>query len=319
VKIKSLVATVCGAAILWLSSAPAFAWNEFGHMTVAYIAYKKLNDATKARVDKLLSLNPSYSHWLSQIPSDWPAQKRNAAVFMYASSWPDSIKGDHSYQSDGSQHGFRPEGPDAAQNIGYSDHYLHKYWHFVDQAFSYDHTVLPADIVPNALSELDIFEQTLSSDKDDALKSYDLVWTEHIVGDLHQPLHCVTRVSKDKPNGDSGGNDVLITGAGDSKNLHGLWDWILGKGGPHVIDEVIAFADPLPDAKARAAADIKPADWAREGFKLAKQKIYSGPIKKGLGPFAVTDKYLADAKKLATQQAELGGARLANLLNATLK
>ena len=196
---------------------------------------------------------------------------------------------------------------------------MHKYWHFVDQAFSYDHSKLPDDIVPNALTELQIFDDTLASDKEDALKSYDLVWIEHIVGDLHQPLHCVTRVGQGKPNGDSGGNDVLITGAGDSKNLHGLWDWILGKGGPHIIDDVIAFADPLPEAKGKAAADIKPVDWAREGYKLAKQKVYSGPIKKGLGPFAITDKYLQDAKKVAAKQAALGGARLANLLNQTLR
>ena len=109
-KIKIAIATICGAILFVSSAAPALAWNDFGHMTVAYLGYKKLNETTRARVDKLLTLNPSYDRWLSQIPSDWPLSKRNTAVFMYAATWPDSIKGDHSYKSDGSQRGFRPEG-----------------------------------------------------------------------------------------------------------------------------------------------------------------------------------------------------------------
>ena len=44
---------------------PALAWNDRGHMTVAYIAYAHLNAKTRDRVDALLKLNPSYNDWLA--------------------------------------------------------------------------------------------------------------------------------------------------------------------------------------------------------------------------------------------------------------
>lgn len=298
---------------------PALCWNDFGHMTVAYLAYKKLSPHTRERADQLLKLCPSYQDWVGQIAQHDPNASdadKNTEVFMLASTWPDTIKGDTSYKTDGSQHGFRPEGATASQNIGYSDHQLHKYWHFVDQAFTYDHTQLPPPVEPNALTEMATFRATLASDSPDELKSYDLVWLIHIVGDVHQPLHCVTRVSRSHPGGDSGGNDVKITDAGDSHNLHGLWDWILGKGGPR---DVITFADTLPEPKAKPAADTKATDWTDEGFKLAKKSVYASPIKKSDGPFAMTESYITKAKALAEQRAELGGARLAAVLNNELK
>jgi len=297
-------------------SAPALAWNDFGHMTVAYLAYKKLTPHTKERVDQLLKLCPAYQAWVDQIGSGVSEEEKNTQVFMLASTWPDTIKGDHNYKSDGSQHGFRPDSPTAAQNIGYSDYQLHKYWHFVDQAFTYDKTKLPEDIEPNALTQMAAFRSVLASDSPDDLKSFDLVWIIHIVGDLHQPLHCVTRVSRTHPNGDSGGNDVKISGAGDSKNLHGLWDWILGKG---TARDVIAYADKLPEANTKLAKKIDTTVWTDEGFKLAQKKVYCSPIKKNEGPFEITDSYIQKSRALAEQRAELGGARLANLLNAELK
>ncbi|MBU6453337.1 MAG: S1/P1 nuclease [Cyanobacteria bacterium REEB67] len=299
-----------------LAPLPVLAWNDFGHMTVAYLAYKKLTPTVRARADKLLTLNPAYNAWLAQLPVNLSEAERNTEIFMLASTWPDTIKGDRSYFVDGSQHGFRPEGAGASQNIGYDDHQLHKYWHFVDQPFSYDHSPLPDDIVPNALTQMQSFDSVLASDSADELKSFDLVWVLHMVGDLHQPLHCVTRVSRDHPNGDSGGNDVLISGAGESKNLHGFWDWILGRGGP---SDVIAFADKLPEPSSKAAAKLDAKTWADEGYKLAVKKVYVGPIKKGSGPFVLDEAYVSKAKALAEQRAALGGARLGNLLNAELK
>ncbi len=282
------------------TATPALCWNDFGHMTVAYLAYKKLNAHARERVDQLLKLNPSYQKWLDQIGQGASEADRNTQVFMLASTWPDTIKGDQTYKSDGTQHGFRPEGAVASQNIGYSDHLLHKYWHFVDQPFTYDHSKLPPPVVPNALTEMATFRSVLSSDSPDELKSFDLVWLIHIVGDVHQPLHCVTRVSRDHLGGDSGGNDVKISGAGDSKNLHGLWDWILGQGGPR---DVIAFADKLPQPRARDAGDTTASDWTDEGFRLAKKKVYVSPIKKGDGPFEITESYKKKAKALAEERA----------------
>jgi len=76
----------------------------------------------------------------------------------------------------------------------------HKYWHFVDKPFSKDGTThFPELPIPNAQTQIDAFRAVLASNADDALKSYDLVWLLHLVGDVHQPLHASSRVSRAAP------------------------------------------------------------------------------------------------------------------------
>lgn len=115
-----------------LTAVPALAWNDFGHMSVAAVAYKRLSDEKRARVNELLKLNPYYGRWLEQVRNARP-EDRDEQVFMLAATWPDVIKGDGNYVADGSQNGHRPEGATASQNLGYNDILLHKYWHFVDE------------------------------------------------------------------------------------------------------------------------------------------------------------------------------------------
>src|ERR1043166_6837010 len=72
--------------------------------------------------------------------------------------------------------------------------------------------------VPNAQTRITDFRAVLASDSPDLLKSYDLSWLLHLVGDVHQPLHCASLVSHAKPDGDSGGNGVKLSGT--PNNLH---------------------------------------------------------------------------------------------------
>ena len=50
-------------------SAPTYAWNSRGHMMVAAVAYQKLTQTTKDRVDALLFLNPDRDKFLALIPA----------------------------------------------------------------------------------------------------------------------------------------------------------------------------------------------------------------------------------------------------------
>jgi hypothetical protein len=43
-----------------LLATPALAWNAHGHMTVAAVAFRKLDPAIRKKVDALLKLNPDY-------------------------------------------------------------------------------------------------------------------------------------------------------------------------------------------------------------------------------------------------------------------
>jgi S1/P1 Nuclease len=298
-----------------LTAAPALAWNDFGHMSVAAVAYKRLSDEKKARVNELLKLNPYYGRWLEQVRNARP-EDRDEQIFMLAATWPDVIKGDGNYVADGSQNGHRPEGATASQNLGYNDILLHKYWHFVDKPFSQDRTKLPPVIKPNAATQIGVFRKTLASKADDALKSYDLVWLLHLVGDVHQPLHCVTRASRNHLYGDNGGNDVLLNPQDWGNNLHGLWDYAAGSG---TVGSAMQFAESLPAAPEDEAKDLKTNDWTAESFDLAKEKVYSGPVENNEGPCKVTFDYRDQAHSIALQRIALAGARLGNLLNKELR
>src|SRR5262245_598892 len=94
---KSLL--VCTLTLLLISgaTAPVHAWNDFGHMSVAYIAYQKLTPQTKDRVNALLKLNPDYNQWLSTIPARTSEADKRMMVFMIAATWPDQIKKNSKY------------------------------------------------------------------------------------------------------------------------------------------------------------------------------------------------------------------------------
>ena len=297
----------------------ALAWNDRGHMTVAYIAYKKLKPAKRDRVDALLKMNPKYSEWEATIHQQIPnaTQKdKNLLIFMIASTWADQIKRDKAYTSDGSDRGNRPDGsPDPTRNTGYDDTLMHKYWHFIDTPFSTDGTALPSIPSPNIQERIALIRHVLASESADSLKSYDLSWLLHLVGDVHQPLHCSTRVSSADPEGDAGGNFVKLDCA--KCELHFFWDDLLGENSE--LKTVKNAARRLPSANSALAKKMDEKDWVAEGFEAAKQYVYAAPVEAGDGPFALNEAYKEAAKRFAKERVALAGARLANLLNKELK
>jgi hypothetical protein len=314
-RVRQLIAVVLCLVLL---SSTSQAWFGFGHMAVAYVAYQKLTAEKKARVAVLLKKNPYYNtKWKAMIPAGTPADQRDLMVFMIAATWPDAIKGDTKYNDDGLSGGNRPApGPLAWQNIGYSDLNRHKYWHFIDTPFTQDNTApLIAIPVPNAETEIAIFRQTLTSNSSDKLKSYDLVWLLHLVGDVHQPLHSTTRVSGADLQGDNGGNSVKLSDP--SKELHAFWDGLPGDSS--VVADVITYGKSLAAADPVLAQKDDASDWVNESFDIAQKVVYSAPIGSGNGPFAVTADYKDNAKKIADQRVALAGERLAKIINEELK
>jgi hypothetical protein len=301
--------------------APAYGWDNFGHMAVAYVAYQSLTPTAKARVDALLQLNPDYQNWLMMIPEDASATDKQMMVFMIAATWPDEIKGEYQYTDDGSNSGNTPDGAPSGQNTGYRDLLRHKYWHFIDTPFATDGTALPAIPSPNAQERIALFRGVLASDSDDKLKSYDLAWLLHLVGDVHQPLHSTTRVSSADPGGDSGGNKVKVKCTGCATELHAFWDDALGTGktAQAVIQPVIKAAKALAAADSTLAAKSDEKIWIAESFQAAQDTVYQPPVVAGDGPFTLTTAYKNKAKTLAKQRIALAGARLANLINTELK
>jgi hypothetical protein len=300
---------------------PAYSWDTFGHMAVAYVAYQQLTPQAKTRVNDLLKLNPKYSEWVGWVPAGTSQANTDMMVFMLAAQWADEIKGDSTYSDDGSNNGNTPDGATSSQNTGNSDLLKHKYFHFVDTPFAIDGSALPAIPTPNAQERITLFRGVLASTSDDKLKSYDLTWLLHLVGDVHQPLHCATRVSTTDPNGDSGGNKVKLKCKGCAKELHAFWDDLLGTGASAqaVITPVIKAAQKLPAADPGLAAKSDEKVWIAESFQAAQQTVYQPPVAAGDGPFTLTSAYKNAAKSLAKQRIALAGARLAHLINTELK
>jgi len=312
---KLTIVTIC---LCVMSCAPATAWDNFGHMQVAAVAWKRLDSLARERAGALLKLNPIYDRLIAGAAPE----KRDQIAFIRAAIWADLIKLSSSgYISDGTEGGNRPPPtPEASQNIGYADHFMHKYWHFVDKPFSPDGTPLEQPSTPNALTRIAVFRSTLSDAKaSDDVKSYDLVWLLHLVGDVHQPLHTTSRFTSGQTKGDAGGNFVKTRCAFPcaETNLHWFWD-----DAPGVDDDpehAIAAAELLeaPDDQRASIADEN--IWINESFELSKSVVYQAPVGVGVGPFTLTSNYKDSAASTAKQQIALAGTRLGNLLQSALK
>lgn len=310
--------TVAVTLVMGLCAAPARAWDAFGHMVVAAIAYERLAEvpATRARVDALVRLNPAYAGWVKDVP----AGQRGRTAFLRASYWADAIKSDPDYDDDGPFNGSVPVEPVASQNKGYRDKARHKYWHYKDLGFSTDGTAVQPPQQPNVQTRIELFRDTLASPKASrSLKSYDLTWLIHLVGDIHQPLHATARFSTDLPHGDGGGNKVDIQCPFDCPpNLHAFWDGALDRGDS--LAAAIVRARQIAPAPATGAALTDVSAWLAESAAVARADVYTGPVgTAGQGPFALDQAYRQRAIVVAEQRAALAGARLARLLRDALR
>ncbi|MDO1583612.1 S1/P1 nuclease [Rhizobium oryzicola] len=334
-------------ALLW--STQARAWWDEGHMRIAAIAYEQLTPAARAEANRLLRMNPDYREWAAAVPEppDHRPKDIDRYIFVRAAVWADDIKTYAAYQqaSNGGKDRLKDEATTstAGRNIGYRDLLIHGYWHFTDIGFRLDGLQLPPQDPVDAVTQLKLFAAALprSAGQTDDVRSYDLTWTLHLVGDIHQPLHAVTLYDKrftkkhaeatppEPDTGDRGGNEIIVVPAnGVPVNLHAYWDSIFGGYSTvfgalfdgfntKVVDGVLMSTSKLPAPLADKVAIEDPAAWATESFDLAKQYAYADPVLTGDKP-QLTREYETAARKIAEQQAALAGARLANLLNRAL-
>ena len=297
--------------VFFFTVGSAFGWNSFGHMTVAGIAYDHLTPTVRTKVNALLKLHPLYKKWVTNVSS----QDRPKVAFMMAATWPDIIKKtDSGYQNDGN----RPNGPEAARNIGYADKLMHRYWHYIDMPFSPDGTPLINPETPNAKTQIAMFRETLKDPHaTDELKSYDLVWLLHLVGDVHQPLHATSRFDTEQPNGDNGGNLVTLCAKPCKNELHAFWDGVLGTSVRPT--DASKRAKKLKAVDSHLAAVTDEAIWIDESLQAAKDVVYVSPVGIGEGPFTLDASYKTRAREVSEKRVALAGVRLANLLNELFK
>lgn len=289
----------------------ALAWNATGHQVIAAIAYDHLKPSTKARVDDLIRRHPDYqSIFLADAPSGDPAARARYA-FIHAAVWPDVIRNDPRFYNEDRRDAVKTPLLPGFPNMG-----RHTMWHYIDHPFTQDGTKLLPLETPNALSELERLSSALSKPVNDpANPVYALPWVVHIVGDIHNPLHTVTRFSKDNPEGDRGGNLVFVK---PGRNLHAFWDAALGPD-----PSGMSYVDRQASALGRGQGDglhVSYDSWVAEGVSRARSAVYTFGRTSGTQakPIRLSGEYQKKAKELSKQLVTEAGLRLGALLNERL-
>jgi hypothetical protein len=305
---NSIVALV----VCLFCASPALAWNDKGHMVIAKLAWDQLSPSAKDSAVGILKTHPHYTEFLvadrpDNIPEDlW--------VFMRAATWPDWIRNHH-----------------RDTNLS------HPTWHYINKPYVPEGSKLKeSDFppgTPNAVTQITEAITKVKSGTAEEKPIY-LCWLLHLVGDVHQPLHCTALFSEKFPKGDRGGNLLLVRiKEGDPKKLHPLWDGLFGKSTKWssikgTIDDI---AQIEKDNQAQIDADLKsatsPDDWANEGLASAKKDAYLN------GKLAVANSddkpdredvpklpadYMKNAGKVARIAAAKAGHRLAQTLSTAL-
>jgi len=311
---------VMGAAFIsLLSPVRAWPWGCEGHQAVAMIAEKHMSPHALEMANKLLQSSPIDP----RLPRFCVGQGLD--LMADSSTWADDLRK------------VRPETSP---------------WHYID---------IPRDAPRSAIAEscpaskgcvtsaIELQIELLRSDSPDARVRADaLRFVIHLVGDLHQPLHCVT-------NNDMGGNCVPVDFLGNppveknpqyeiyAPNLHAIWDYsiIQRMKGQEPVAQWAASLDQQFYSQAggweKAGVDVD--GWAWEGHELANSVAYAklpvaDPVEKPVEVKGCSDdnhvstrmlkfhekvsqQYVDAVAPTINEQIAKAGVRLAMVLNQT--
>jgi hypothetical protein len=295
------------------------AWNSTGHEVVAQIAFDQLSPETRTAIFAVLRNHPRLNEDL--LNDTDRAKDADLAMFLRAATWPDMVR--------------YPTNP-----LTHTEN--HPKWHYMDFPFELDGVQGPApdlqwDGHTNPANLPQAMDKMLADLKDPATakdrKAIDLCWVEHLVGDIHQPLHATSLFSREFPLGDQGGNLIFVKDAQKvSMPLHTYWDGVAGMSLSY--DAVRKIADRIegehPAAQLKVqVSDLSVINWAKESFEAAKSVVYMN----GTLPHVTKTEALADPNSVPVLSAEyqqqaiatadmriaLAGGRLAALLEQIAK
>jgi hypothetical protein len=305
---------VCALVFAVLTTAcvlPSFAWDETGHKITAYIAWQQMTPEARSRVTKLLLAAPEDAQ-LSTFYMGYGSQSEEARkrdFFVAASTWPDIIK-------------------DKNFDARYKK-YNHSNWHYFDTLWMVKdgkvEFLKAPDDAGHLMEKLSDFDKLLRGTASDAEKSIAVAWMEHLIGDLHQPLHTTARADGPDDKGDQGGNLFALTPKGapsdKSDNLHRFWDSVIMRNMPNATDTCdTAFMIPIAESimKQFSYSKLQPKlapgkyeEWEKESIEIATKDVYKG-VKRYEPP---SDEYRKKALAIAEERLALAGYRMGELFN----
>lgn len=299
------------AIILFSTFIPTFAWDEVGHKITAYIAWQRMTPDVREKVIKTLLAAPEDSQigafYASSGSRTLDTRKRE--FFMVMATWPDIIR-DAKFEVRNKKYHNGPW------------HYADTFWQWKDGKVVF---VESQEANGLAMQKMADFDKVIRGTASDSEKAIAITWLEHLIGDIHQPLHTSGKVTDGNPKGDQGGNLFLLTPKGtpraNQENLHWFWDSIVVRYMPNSKDQCDAdFIDPIAqdimklypfDKLKDRIADDKFEVWAKESLDIATTEVYKD-VKWFEAP---SDQYKKKAFEISRQRLAIAGYRMGDLFN----
>ena len=317
----------CALAFALLGVSDAGAWIDTGHKITALITWNELTPTAKAKIIELLKRHPRYEKdLLDGLPTGTDEAGTARYALANAACWPDLVRGP-----------------------GHPMHFVanHPDWHYLNIPYAIDNQAVPTTRAttppttsPGPQNVVEALEKNTKDLKDSVATAEDraiaLCWMLHLCGDIHHPLHACTLYSAQYPDGDQGGNAIIVLRdppySNSRQNLHFIWDSLPGDYQSLDWDGYVADglrSDPrFSRARLKDFLAVKDfAAWASESHQLAIDHAYLGGTLKGITPAqlkadpkimipGVPKGYIEQAEQVVNQRIILAGYRAADLLNS---
>lgn len=299
---KPLLVLLLAAA---LPCSSAFSWSRAGHMVSADIAYQELSAKERRIIDKIAALaekHPDRGAFEVAIGGS-TGEARNRRIFMELARWPDDTRG------------------------SIHDHPTWHYWSRPIVDASSPPSKLPDDVPQGSAMEAFALALSVASDPRAAAgeRAIAVSWIFHLVGDMHQPLHAVSQVSKRFPESDRGGSRQFVLDhiEREPRSLHWFWDDSVNRDGEP--DAVTHHASDLirrlPRSHFQELQAFRSATefstWAEESHHLATTLAYGPDLRASDSATTAPElpkRYLDQSLQAAERRLTLAGYRLTEVL-----
>ena len=304
-----------------LTVQPAMAWSECGHHIIAVLAFDLMKPAEQKRVIDLLKQHPRFAEDFTPPTKTKTPDELAQWTIGTAGYWPDIARSQPEFN--------RP------------------FWHYqLGSSLTIGQKVnvpeAPGALPPGANLEtkdlhiaqaIELCRNTMRSESaSDSDKAIAICWIAHLVADSHQPCHAGSLYSDGIfPEGDRGANSIPTK---QSKNLHALWDGLLGT--RYDAGDIARRAKEIKadneswQAAEASGANLEPLTWLAESAAFGKSNVYTPEVlaaveaaqRSGAPKVEVVDlpeSYLKAAGALAQKRAAFAAFRLAAVLSEDLK
>ena len=339
-KSMRFMAPIAATCLIVTQSEPAPAWGWEGHEYVGALAWRLLNPNARRHVRELLG--PGVSLSFAAVWADCAKTVTGPPDYDFTPRYTPHVCLDYSTDERARMYDYVHRN---WNNCRYSHRLAdcHKSYHFADinvhDHMAYDVNLLGGgtnDIVQAikaatiALKCRDFSACTIPQPFNFASKREALLILDHLVGDLHQPLHVgaiyLNGASAETSDSEAatigvasetiGGNSLFVTPGGE--NLHHVWDSVPDAPPSDEAATQACRISPLPNPTPQP-----PEDWANESVAAARL-AYNGMSFSAADPpndgwnihFADKNGYMADVTRVQAVQRIKAGARLAAILNS---